>query len=270
MVSAPVTSARLLSRALASVALVVASTGCHPSGRGANGIVVSGVQILSSTGSRDADAGVTGLLSLQGGTEFVDDDSPFAGSVRAAAAFGGNADGPAGRARFEASVGVAPGSLHAVHARLGLASFVEASPYNGFRYFELPSFATGYTFHGQSDERYSDSMHFHVGPRVALALAGGVDDGDHGFNFGVAPDLGGEVVFAGEASWLEGRYRAFVGATRLDVIETMGCLAFVLAACVETRHMMLPDVGGRPRSTSYVGFTLGFGLASGMEWSSWW
>jgi hypothetical protein len=256
-----------LASSVVATCVALGLVGCFQVQRVPNRLLAVGAKTLISDSSRPSFDGVSGLAGLHGGVEAADEY--LIGSFRARGFVGGNSQSVAADIGTEGSVGLRwPDGDNGVFIRGGANIAIERNAYTGFGTVELPTMLAGYVFHGNGTSTYSDSMHLHIGPRASLALTNAAIDGTYTVDPGVSPTVGGEVMLAGEFTWVEARVSHFFSFvdSPIDVIESKACFAALFSLCIDTRHILFDKPFAESTGhTGNIGITIGFGLASGLD-----
>lgn len=182
--------------------------------------------------------------------------------VRADGGFGGNGRGIASRLSVDAEAGYAvPEGPETFFVKGGLHGTLARDPATGLFALEVPTLWLGFQHHG---ERASDPWHLDVGPRASLAVVGrAFSDGAHR-DFVAAPTAGAGLLLMGQVVTAEAVYTRIFETSRLETLRGSVCLAYFVQGCVDTRQVWA-DFGPDAQLTSYVGFRLGLGWATGVD-----
>ena len=81
-------------------------------------------------------------------------------------------------------------------------------------------------------------------------------------------EIGPRIVFMGEVVALRAGYDLVLEDGATHVVRSSSCVAIGFATCVDTRHIFgnWPTGNGlEALSTEYVGISVGFGYATGLE-----
>src|SRR5437016_1242204 len=79
----------------------------------------------------------------------------------------------------------------------------------------------------------ADSMHFEIGPRAALALAGRAYAYDSEANYVTTPELGGSVALLGELVMLDASYMRAFKTDPIDIGQGIACFEALIAFCMD-------------------------------------
>ncbi len=241
----------------------LASAGCKTR-RSFNSAWNVGGRVVPTDGGEDQ-AGTVG--GLAGTVSLAETQDWVTGWGHADVFLGGNTAGWAGEAELAAEAGGAffDGEHHLL-ARAGFAGTIERNPYTGLMLLELPVGTAGYQYHGTGND---DSLHLDLGARGGLAAAGRAFGSNDMDDFAARPQLGGIAVWMWELVAVRFQYDRIFADPGWHLFRSETCFEGFFALCVDTRHLAT-EFDGAPRVTDFVGISFGFGLASGLEYSSAW
>jgi hypothetical protein len=247
-------------RSAAAPTLCFALCACHLE-RGPNVAGVFGPWIAHARNT--VDAGTVGGVSAQLDVVEIGEDVPFILKTSGALSVGANSVDVGARLDAGGELGYAPelSRGHHLFMRGGLWATLEADPYTAHLMMEIPTATVGYAYHPRGDG-IAEAMHFEIGAHGGLvaAMLSRVDS--HLMERYASAEIGPTAHFnLGAFSSQVGYVALFRGGTS-HLIRSSTCVGIGFVACVDTRHMTLPefDLGMH----GYVGVSVGIGWVAGV------